>query len=44
MNTLLDFVNKSESLINTIDKKVDDEEKDIEDMDLDEKIDNHFFI
>ena len=39
MNILLDYVNKSQSLT---DKNIEDEEKDIEDMDLDEKIDNHF--
>ena len=44
MNTFLDCVVKSQSLVNQLGNEAspDDEEKDIEDMDLDEKIDFHF--
>ena len=43
MNTFLDCVMKSQSLVDNLSpNKTEDEEKDIEDMDLDEKIDFHF--
>jgi len=44
MNTFLDCVVKSQSIVNQLgtEPSHDDEEKDIEDMDLNEKIDFHF--